>query len=65
MKKQTSGKNSGKKTAKPTQMPSPTPLPTKVPEQTMLPPDETPGPTVEPVRNNQGLYAENEELIII
>lgn len=64
VKKQTSGKNSGKKTAKPTQMPSPTPLPTKVPEQTMLPPDETLGPTVEPVRNNQGLYAENEELII-
>ena len=55
-------------TPKPTEKPvlpsSPTPLPTKVPEQTMLPPDETPGPTVEPVRNNQGLYAENEELII-
>ena len=55
-------------TPKPTEKPvlpsSPTPLPTKVPEQTMLPPDETLGPTVEPVRNNQGLYAENEELII-
>ena len=55
-------------TPKPTEKPvlpsTPTPLPTKVPEQTMLPPDETPGPTVEPGRNNQGLYAENEELII-
>ena len=69
---QNADKNNGKKTAKPTtkstvrptQVSSPTPLPTKVPEQTMLPPDETPGPTVEPGRNNQGLYAENEELII-
>lgn len=69
---QNADKNNGKKTAKPTtkstvrptQVSSPTPLPTKVPEQTMFPPDETPGPTVEPVRNNQGLYAENEELII-
>ena len=69
---QNTDKNNGKKTAKPTVKPTekpslpstPTPLPTKVPEQTMLPPDETPGPTVEPVRNNQGLYAENEELII-
>ncbi len=72
VKKQTSDKNSGKKTAKPTtkstvrptQVPSPTPLPTKGPEQTMLPPDETPEPTVEPGKNYQGLYAENEELII-
>ncbi len=77
---QNTDKNNGKKTAKPTakttvkptekpSLPStPTPKPdnepTTTPIETMMPPDETPAPTVKPESNYQGLYAEKEPLII-
>ena len=57
-------------TPKPTEKPSlpstPTPKPDNKPDptpiETMMPPDETPAPTVKPESNYQGLYAEKEPL---
>jgi len=59
-------------TPKPTEKPSlpstPTPKPDNKPDptpiETMMPPDETPAPTVKPESNYQGLYAEKEPLIV-
>ena len=45
-------------TPKPDNKPDPTPI------ETMMPPDETPAPTVKPESNYQGLYAEKEPLIV-
>ena len=77
---QNKDKNDSKKTAaptatptvKPTEKPSlpstPTPKPDNKPDptpiETMMPPDETPAPTVKPESNYQGLYAEKEPLIV-
>ena len=73
---QNTDKNNGKKTAKPTPKPTekpslpstPTPKPDNKPDptpiETMMPPDETPAPTVKPESNYQGLYAEKEPLIV-
>ena len=73
---QNTDKNNGKKTAKPTVKPTekpvlpstPTPKPDNKPDptpiETMMPPDETPAPTVKPESNYQGLYAEKEPLIV-
>ena len=73
---QNTDKNNGKRTAKPTVTPTekpslpstPTPKPDNKPDptpiETMMPPDETPAPTVKPESNYQGLYAEKEPLII-
>ena len=73
---QNADKNNGKKTAKPTPKPTekpslpstPTPKPDNKPDptpiETMMPPDETPAPTVKPESDYQGLYAEKEPLIV-
>ncbi len=73
---QNTDKNNGKKTAKPTPKPTekpslpstPTPKPDNKPDptpiETMMPPDETPAPTVKPESDYQGLYAEKEPLIV-
>ena len=77
---QNKDKNDSKKTAdptatptvKPTEKPSlpstSTPKPDNTPDptpiETMMPPDETPAPTVKPESNYQGLYAEKEPLIV-
>ena len=77
---QNKDKNDSKKTAdptatptvKPTEKPSlpstPTPKPDNKPDptpiETMMPPDETPAPTVKPESDYQGLYAEKEPLIV-
>lgn len=73
---QNTDNNNGKKTAKPTVKPTekpslpstPTPKPDNKPDptpiETMMPPDETPAPTVKPESNYQGLYAEKEPLIV-
>ena len=77
---QNKDKNDSKKTADPTATPTvkptekpvlpstPTPKPDNKPDptpiETMMPPDETPAPTVKPESNYQGLYAEKEPLIV-
>ena len=73
---QNTDKNNGKKTVKPTPKPTekpslpstPTPKPDNKPDptpiETMMPPDETPAPTVKPESDYQGLYAEKEPLIV-